>query len=61
MSVVSGDRSALTPWLEGYELVVGLEVHVELTTETKMWCGCPTTFGDEPNTIVIRVRSGQPG
>jgi aspartyl-tRNA(Asn)/glutamyl-tRNA(Gln) amidotransferase subunit B len=51
----------LTPWLEGYELVVGLEVHVELTTLTKMWCGCPTTFGDEPNTNVCPVCSGQPG
>jgi aspartyl-tRNA(Asn)/glutamyl-tRNA(Gln) amidotransferase subunit B len=50
-----------TPWLEGYELVVGLEVHVELTTRTKMWCGCATTFGDEPNTNVCPVCSGQPG
>jgi len=53
--------SGLTPWLEGYELVVGLEVHVELSTETKMWCGCATTFGDEPNTNVCEVCSGQPG
>ena len=50
-----------TPWLDGYELVVGLEVHVELTTQTKMWCGCATTFGDEPNTNVCPVCSGQPG
>jgi aspartyl-tRNA(Asn)/glutamyl-tRNA(Gln) amidotransferase subunit B len=61
MSAVSADASHLTPWLEGYELVVGLEVHVELTTLTKMWCGCPTTFGDEPNTNVCPVCSGQPG
>jgi len=53
--------SSLTPWLKGYELVVGLEVHVELTTRTKMWCGCATTFGDEPNTNVCPVCSGQPG
>ncbi len=53
--------SSLTPWLEGYELVVGLEVHVELSTATKMWCGCATTFGDEPNTNVCAVCSGQPG
>ena len=51
----------MTPWLEGYELVVGLEVHVELSTATKMWCGCATTFGDEPNTNVCAVCSGQPG
>jgi aspartyl-tRNA(Asn)/glutamyl-tRNA(Gln) amidotransferase subunit B len=61
MSAPASDRSDLTPWLEGYELVVGLEVHVELTTETKMWCGCATTFGDEPNTNVCAVCSGQPG
>ena len=53
--------SSRTPWLEGYELVVGLEVHVELSTETKMWCGCATTFGDKPNTNVCAVCSGQPG
>jgi aspartyl-tRNA(Asn)/glutamyl-tRNA(Gln) amidotransferase subunit B len=58
---VSGTGQDLTPWLEGHELVVGLEVHVELTTLTKMWCGCPTTFGDEPNTNVCPVCSGQPG
>lgn len=46
---------------EGWELVVGLEVHVELDTATKMWCGCPTTFGDEPNTNVCAVCTGQPG
>jgi aspartyl-tRNA(Asn)/glutamyl-tRNA(Gln) amidotransferase subunit B len=58
---MSARTQDLTPWLEGYELVVGLEVHVELTTLTKMWCGCPTTFGDEPNTNVCPVCSGQPG
>ena len=38
-----------------YEPVLGLEVHVELGTETKMFCGCPTTFGAEPNTQVCPV------
>jgi aspartyl-tRNA(Asn)/glutamyl-tRNA(Gln) amidotransferase subunit B len=46
---------------EGWELVVGLEVHVELHTITKMWCGCATSFGDEPNTNVCPVCTGQPG
>ncbi|MFP4636340.1 MAG: Asp-tRNA(Asn)/Glu-tRNA(Gln) amidotransferase subunit GatB [Nitriliruptoraceae bacterium] len=46
---------------EGWELVVGLEVHVELQTTTKMWCGCSTTFGDEPNTNVCPVCVGLPG
>ena len=46
---------------EGWELVVGLEVHVELHTTTKMWCGCGTRFGDDPNTNVCPVCTGQPG
>ncbi len=46
---------------DGWELVVGLEVHVELQTNTKMWCGCSTEFGDEPNTNVCPVCTGQPG
>ncbi|MFA9444881.1 Asp-tRNA(Asn)/Glu-tRNA(Gln) amidotransferase subunit GatB [Egicoccus sp. AB-alg6-2] len=45
------------PW----ELVVGLEVHVELQTRTKMWCGCSTSFGGDPNTNVCPVCTGQPG
>jgi aspartyl-tRNA(Asn)/glutamyl-tRNA(Gln) amidotransferase subunit B len=45
----------------GWELVVGLEVHVELQTTTKMWCGCSTDFGDEPNTNVCPVCAGLPG
>ncbi|MGA0831013.1 MAG: Asp-tRNA(Asn)/Glu-tRNA(Gln) amidotransferase subunit GatB [Nitriliruptoraceae bacterium] len=47
--------------MTAWETVVGLEVHVELATRTKMWCGCPTTFGDAPNTNVCPVCSGQPG
>jgi aspartyl-tRNA(Asn)/glutamyl-tRNA(Gln) amidotransferase subunit B len=46
---------------EGWELVVGLEVHVELNTRSKMWCGCATDFGGEPNTRVCPVCTGQPG
>jgi aspartyl-tRNA(Asn)/glutamyl-tRNA(Gln) amidotransferase subunit B len=53
------------PLLEGetgeWELVVGLEVHVELATNTKMWCGCSTDFGGDPNTNVCPVCTGQPG
>ncbi len=44
-----------------YDPVLGLEVHVELNTETKMFCGCPTTFGGEPNTQVCPVCLGLPG
>jgi aspartyl-tRNA(Asn)/glutamyl-tRNA(Gln) amidotransferase subunit B len=45
----------------GWELVVGLEVHAELQTATKIFCGCPNRFGDEPNTNVCPVCLGLPG
>jgi aspartyl-tRNA(Asn)/glutamyl-tRNA(Gln) amidotransferase subunit B len=44
-----------------YDPVLGLEVHVELSTNTKMFCGCATTFGAEPNTQVCPVCLGLPG
>ena len=44
-----------------YDPVMGLEVHVELGTATKMFCGCATTFGAEPNTQVCPVCLGLPG
>ena len=50
-----------TALAEGWELVVGLEVHVELGTATKLFCGCANRFGDEPNTNVCPVCLGLPG
>jgi aspartyl-tRNA(Asn)/glutamyl-tRNA(Gln) amidotransferase subunit B len=47
--------------LSRYEPVLGLEVHVELSTESKMFCSCPTTFGAEPNTQVCPVCLSLPG
>ena len=44
-----------------YETVVGLEVHVQLATATKIFCGCPTGFGAPPNTNVCPVCLGLPG
>jgi aspartyl-tRNA(Asn)/glutamyl-tRNA(Gln) amidotransferase subunit B len=44
-----------------YEVVMGLEVHVELSTKSKIFCGCTTEFGGEPNTHVCEVCSGMPG
>jgi aspartyl-tRNA(Asn)/glutamyl-tRNA(Gln) amidotransferase subunit B len=44
-----------------YDPAMGLEVHVELHTNTKMFCGCPTAFGAEPNTQVCPVCLGLPG
>jgi aspartyl-tRNA(Asn)/glutamyl-tRNA(Gln) amidotransferase subunit B len=60
--------AAVTPDLVDYDEVVagfdpmlGLEVHVELNTNTKMFCGCPTEFGAEPNTQVCPTCLGLPG
>ena len=44
-----------------YEAVIGLEVHVELTTTTKLFCGCPNEFGSEPNTNICPICLGLPG
>jgi aspartyl-tRNA(Asn)/glutamyl-tRNA(Gln) amidotransferase subunit B len=45
----------------GWETVIGLEVHSELATRTKLFCGCPNRFGDEPNTNICPVCLGLPG
>ena len=44
-----------------YEIVVGLEVHAELSTKTKIFCGCKNEFGAEVNTNVCPVCMGLPG
>jgi aspartyl-tRNA(Asn)/glutamyl-tRNA(Gln) amidotransferase subunit B len=46
---------------EPYTTVIGLEVHVQLQTQTKLFCGCPTTFGAPPNTQVCPTCLGLPG
>ena len=46
---------------EQYEPVIGLEVHAQMLTMTKAFCGCSTTFGEEPNTNVCPVCLGMPG
>ena len=48
-------------FIKDYEMVCGLEVHVELATKTKIFCSCPTTFGAEPNTQCCPVCTGMPG
>ena len=47
--------------LDTYDVVMGIEIHVELSTHSKMFCGCPTEFGAEPNTQVCPVCLGMPG
>jgi aspartyl-tRNA(Asn)/glutamyl-tRNA(Gln) amidotransferase subunit B len=47
--------------IERYEAVIGLEVHVQLSTRTKIFCGCPTSFGATPNSNVCPVCLGLPG
>ena len=46
---------------DGWELIVGLEVHVELDTATKLFCGCANQFGSEPSTNVCPTCLGLPG
>ncbi len=46
---------------EDYEIVMGLEVHAELSTKTKIFCSCPTEFGGEPNTHCCPVCMAMPG
>ncbi|HPJ81965.1 MAG TPA: Asp-tRNA(Asn)/Glu-tRNA(Gln) amidotransferase subunit GatB, partial [Saccharofermentans sp.] len=47
--------------MSAFETVMGLEVHVELSTKSKIFCGCSTKFGGEPNTHVCEICSGMPG
>lgn len=47
--------------IKNYEMVIGLEVHCELETKTKIFCSCPTTFGAEPNTQTCPICMGMPG
>ena len=47
--------------MSGYEPVIGLEIHVQLSTQTKMFCSCALSFGEEPNTRTCPVCLGLPG
>ena len=47
--------------MKDYEVVIGLEVHVELATKTKIFCGCSTEFGGATNSHTCPVCTGMPG
>ena len=47
--------------IEDYEVVIGLEVHAELSTKTKIFCNCKTEFGAEPNTHICPICTAMPG
>jgi aspartyl-tRNA(Asn)/glutamyl-tRNA(Gln) amidotransferase subunit B len=57
----SAIAGATAEMIARYEAVIGLEVHVQLATATKIFCGCPTSFGAPPNTNVCPVCLGLPG
>src|SRR5258708_13727357 len=64
MNSCAGIIGVLMPVLDAiakYEPVIGLEVHVQLSTRTKIFCGCATSFGAPPNTNVCPVCLGLPG
>src|SRR5690349_15661947 len=62
MAKLAQDAMSISPEvLAGYEPVIGLEVHVQLKTATKAFCGCSTRFGDPPNSNTCPVCLGLPG
>src|SRR5258708_34763442 len=61
MTVATAELLDYDEVVSRYEPVMGMEVHVELSTATKMFCGCANKFGAEPNTQVCPVCLGLPG
>src|SRR5688572_22418305 len=59
--ILTPDFRLLTAMKAGWEAVIGLEIHAQLSTESKIFCGCSTRFGDEPNANTCPVCLGLPG
>jgi aspartyl-tRNA(Asn)/glutamyl-tRNA(Gln) amidotransferase subunit B len=58
---MNADKNTSAKLFEGWEAVIGLEIHVQLNTRTKMFCSCDVTFGEPPNTKVCPICLGHPG
>ncbi|MDQ6942899.1 MAG: Asp-tRNA(Asn)/Glu-tRNA(Gln) amidotransferase subunit GatB [Candidatus Eremiobacteraeota bacterium] len=61
MTTTEATSDITSELLDKYEAVIGIECHVELKTESKMFCGCPNAFGGDPNTKVCPVCLALPG
>ena len=59
--MIGKDKGGQLCQKEDYEVVIGLEVHAELSTKTKIFCSCLTTFGAEPNTHICPICTAMPG
>lgn len=57
----SGEKTAVSSGTDDYEAVIGLEVHAHLKTKSKLFCSCPTEFGNDPNHNTCPVCNGHPG
>lgn len=60
MAMASTQKSALDRYPD-YEVVIGMEVHVQLNTNSKIFCSCPNRFGDTPNSNICPICAGYPG